>query len=109
MVTFFLGYSELSRGPLLTLMPKIQFSFPPEITIWLLGAFWAAVALLHILFMVCLWNDAQRLREQGRPTGVLSPFVWGFAALLLGLVVVAFYWLVHYSRFARQPQFSLRR
>lgn len=89
-------------------MPNIQIPLPPEVAIWLFGAFWAAVALLRILFMACLWNDAQRLRDQGRPTGVLTPFVWGFAALLLGLAVVALYWVVHYSRFARQHQFASR-
>lgn len=58
--------------------------------------------LMHILFTVCIWNDASRLRQQGRATVVLTPFVWGLTALFMGLVAVAFYWLCHYSRFGRR-------
>ena len=61
--------------------------------------FLGAIVLLNIMFMVCLWNDAGRLRERGRSTVVLTPFVWGLSALVLGLVAVALYWLCHYSQF----------
>jgi hypothetical protein len=57
--------------------------------------------LLHITLAYCLVGDTDRLRAQGRPVMVLTPFAWSLAALLLGLVAVAFYWVCHYSRFAR--------
>jgi amino acid transporter len=64
--------------------------------------FAAAIILLHILFAVCIASDMTRLRERGRPIIILTPFLWAFAALMLGLVAVAFYWLCHYSRFTRK-------
>ncbi|RYD83631.1 MAG: hypothetical protein EOP84_07615 [Verrucomicrobiaceae bacterium] len=83
-------------------MPNIQVPFSSGVTFWFFGLFWVALALLHVLFMFSLWTDAERLRAQGRSTSVLTPFVWGFSALLLGMMAVALYWLVHYSRLGRQ-------
>jgi hypothetical protein len=64
--------------------------------------FGVAIILLHILFAVCIDNDMTGLRAKGRPIIVLTPFLWTFAVLFLGLVAVAFYWLCHYSRFTRR-------
>lgn len=64
--------------------------------------FLAAVILLRILFTTCIANDINLLRARGRPIIVLTPFLWVFAVLMLGLVAVAFYWLCHYSRFNRK-------
>lgn len=61
----------------------------------------AAMILMHILFAVCVRRDAGRRLNETRPLVLLTPFVWALAALLLGLVGVAFYWLCHYSRFYR--------
>jgi uncharacterized membrane protein (DUF4010 family) len=61
-----------------------------------------AFIVLQILFMVCVWNDGKRLEQSGRPTVVLTPFAWGLAALLTGLMAVALYWVAHYSSFARK-------
>ena len=61
-----------------------------------------AFVVLHILFMCCIMNDAKRLQQGGRSTAVLTPFAWGLAAALLGLMAVALYWVAHYSTFARK-------
>jgi cell division protein FtsX len=60
-----------------------------------------AMFVMHILFAVCICNDTSRLREQKRLVVVLTPFAWTLAALVLGLIAVAFYWLCHYSSFSR--------
>jgi hypothetical protein len=63
-----------------------------------------ATIVLHILFAVCVWNDASQRRQKNQPLMILTDFTWSLAALLLGLVAVAFYWLCHYSRFfKREP------
>ena len=81
---------------------RINFSGLGELTGVFSLLFLGATALLHILFAVCIWNDASRLRERGQSTVVLTPFAWGLAALLMGLVAVALYWICHYSRFVRR-------
>jgi cell division protein FtsX len=63
-----------------------------------------ATIVLHILFAVCIWNDASQRLQKNQPLIILTDFTWSLAALLLGLVAVAFYWLCHYSRFfKREP------
>lgn len=64
--------------------------------------FAAAMILLHIFFTVCISDDMSRLKDKGRPIILLTPILWAFTVLLLGLVAVAFYWLCHYSRFTRR-------
>jgi hypothetical protein len=64
--------------------------------------FAAAMVLLHILFAVRISDDLNQLEDKGRPIIVLTPNLWVFAVLLLGLVAVAFYWLCHYSRLTRK-------
>ena len=61
----------------------------------------AAMILMHIMFAICIWQDASQRRIGGRPLVLLTPFVWALAALLLGLLGVAFYWVCHHSRFYR--------
>jgi hypothetical protein len=63
--------------------------------------FAVAMIVMHITFAVCISRDAERLQNQGRLGAMLPPFAWALAALALGLVAVAFYWLCHYSRFSR--------
>ncbi len=58
--------------------------------------------ILHLVLMKCVWADGQRLRLGGRTTVVLTPFAWALAALMRGLLGVAFYWLAHYSSFVRK-------
>ena len=82
MHTTFTSLGEI--GPILTLL------------------FLAATVLLHILFVFCIWNDAGRLRDNGRTTVVLTPFVWGLAVLVGGIVAVGLYWLCHHSRLGRR-------
>jgi hypothetical protein len=60
-----------------------------------------AMIVMHVLFAVCIKRDADLRRIGGRPLVLLTPFVWALAALLLGLVGVAFYWVCHHSRFYR--------
>lgn len=57
---------------------------------------------LHILFAVCIWNDASQRRLEERRVVILTDFTWALAALLLGLIAVAFYWLCHYSEFVKR-------
>ena len=64
--------------------------------------FAVAIVVLHILFAICISNDMTELRAKGRPIIVLTPFLWAFAVLFLGLVAIAFYWVCHYSRFTRR-------
>ena len=61
-----------------------------------------AMIVMHITFAVCISKDTARLRERNQPVVVLTPFAWGLAALVLGLIAVAFYWLCHYSRFIKR-------
>lgn len=79
------------------LFPILHWQFSGFIA----AVFAVAMVIMHVSFAVCVFNDAGRLRWQGRSIVVLSPFVWGLAALVLGLMGVAFYWLCHYSRFSR--------
>lgn len=62
--------------------------------------FLLAAGLLHFMAMVCVLGDANRLRERGRSTVILTPFVWALAALIGGLIAVGLYWLFHHSRLA---------
>jgi small-conductance mechanosensitive channel len=61
-----------------------------------------AVLIFHCLLMNCVSDDANRRRAAGKSLVILTPRVWAFGALLMGLLAVAFYWLCHYSRFARR-------
>jgi hypothetical protein len=81
-----------------------QFAIPTlgELSVLLAIVFGVAMILLHILFAVRVSDDMNRLKDKGQPIIVLTPMVWAFAVLLLGLVAVAFYWLCHYSRLTRR-------
>jgi hypothetical protein len=63
-------------------------------TVFIMG-----MILMQIMFGVCIWRDANQRLIGGRPLILLTPFVWALAALLSGLLGVAFYWVCHYSRF----------
>ena len=58
--------------------------------------------VLHIVFTVCVWKDADRLHYQGRSTVILPAFIWGLTTLFFGLPALALYWAVHHSRLARR-------
>jgi cell division protein FtsX len=79
------------------------FMFPAlgSLGVLIAAIFSIAMIVMHITFAVCISKDTARLREQNRLVVVLTPFVWGLAALVLGLIAVAFYWLCHYSKFSR--------
>ena len=81
-----------------------QFIIPAfgQLSVPLVLLFALAMVVLHILFAVCIANDMGQFQKRGRPIIVLTPFLWTFAALLLGLIVMAFYWLCHYSRLTRR-------
>ena len=83
---------------------NINFSGLGEIGPILTLLFLAATVLLHILFVFCIWSDAGRLREQGRPTVILTPFVWGLTVLVAGIFAVGLYWFCDHSRFGRRDK-----
>lgn len=58
-------------------------------------------ALLHIIFAGAIARDAGRLDKQGIATFLVSGVTWAFATLVGGIPVVAIYWLIHRSSFAR--------
>ena len=81
-----------------------QFIFPVlgQLGELLAIAFAVAMVVLHIWFAVRISDDLNRLEDKGRPIIVLTPNLWVFVVLLLGLAAVAFYWLCHYSRLTRK-------
>jgi hypothetical protein len=62
----------------------------------------AATVVLHVLFAGCVLKDAHLRVAKQQPVIILTCFTWALAALMLGLIAVAFYWLCHYSRFYRK-------
>lgn len=55
------------------------------------------VLALHVILAQAVANDVDKLHTSGRRPRFLGSAGWPFAALVLGLVTVAFYWAVHYS------------
>jgi len=85
---------------------NLPFAFPAlgPLAGFLAVLFALGMIVLHITLAISLSQDMSRLRAQGRPVMVLTPFTWGLAALVLGLIAVVFYWVCHYSRFARMEK-----
>jgi hypothetical protein len=57
----------------------------------------AAVAIVHILFAVGVYQHAAVGAIRGRRTELVSPMVWAFATLVGGVLVASAYWLIHAS------------
>ena len=63
---------------------------------WIGIIFIVGYVMLHIFVAVEIYKDAQKL-SYSKSLFLGSYKLWGFAGLLLGPVVVPFYWVFHYS------------
>ncbi|MCW5588223.1 MAG: hypothetical protein KIT27_01040 [Legionellales bacterium] len=55
-------------------------------------------AILHVLFAGAVARDAGQMHKIGRRPALVGAVTWSFATLLGGIVTVAIYWFIHYSR-----------
>ncbi len=60
--------------------------------------FMALYALVVVILIAAVINDAQNRKLTNRGTFLVGPFVWGMIILLTGGFTGALaYWLIHYS------------
>lgn len=63
-----------------------------------LTRFWPAlIVAAHLLFAIGIARDAGQRRDRGTAL-FLDQLTWGIGVLVFGLVAVALYWTIHYSR-----------
>lgn len=63
------------------------------------GAIALATVILHAIYAMAVWYDADSLAEKhNRSPQLLGPVMWSLTALVFGLVGLAVYWLVNRSR-----------
>lgn len=86
------------------------FGFPPVLSLQITtiaGLLTLASAVVHVMFAIGVHADGQR-RIAGRQRVLFGPpWMWGLGVLVMGLPLIAFYWLVHHSQWvaaANVPQ-----
>ena len=57
------------------------------------------VLLAHGLRAKATVNDIDRMYEAGREPRFMSPSGWAFIVFVMGLLGIAFFWVVHHSNF----------
>lgn len=53
--------------------------------------------VLHFILAVAVWATARRAQRSGIVLTFLSPFFWGVATLIGGVLVAGLYWVIHHS------------
>lgn len=53
--------------------------------------------VLHFTLAVAVWATARRAQRSGIVLTFLSPFFWGVATLIGGVLVAGLYWVIHHS------------
>jgi hypothetical protein len=53
--------------------------------------------LLHFILAIAVWATARRAQRSGTVLTYFSPFFWGFATLIGGVLVAGLYWVIHHS------------
>lgn len=53
--------------------------------------------VLHLILTVAVWATARRTHRTGIVLTFLSPFFWGVATLIGGVLVAGLYWIIHHS------------
>ncbi len=54
---------------------------------FLVIGFFLGGVIVHIALAMAVWQDADRLDRDGRPTLFVSPIFWAFMTLMGGLLV----------------------
>lgn len=58
---------------------------------------------LHLWLSVLVWADARVVNDSKGGAFLRVPALWGFIALVTGILGLALYWLVHYSSLRSRP------
>jgi len=53
--------------------------------------------VLHFILAIAVWATARRAQRSGITLTFLSPFFWGVATLIGGVLVAGLYWVIHHS------------
>jgi hypothetical protein len=83
----------------------MNFNLPPDlapVAAIAFAVFWIAILCVHIAFTLATYYDASLLNRRGTGTIFVSPFIWGLAVLIGGLVTVTIYWAMHHSELRRK-------
>jgi len=72
-----------------------------------LSAIVGAIALfvVQVLIAIALGADAKDRAERSKPVAFFGPGLWFLAAVFGGFVVLALYWVMHYSSLRRPEEF----
>lgn len=74
----------------------MNFNLPPTIALLVVSVFWLVTALVHIVFAIAVFKDAEKLEASGA-THFVPGMIWGIATLIGGVVTVGIYWVIHHS------------
>ncbi len=66
-----------------------------------------ALAVLHLIFAVGVFQAAHRGQQNGGRCWLVSPIVWALATVVLGPFFAAVYWAMHHSNFGGFDQSGL--
>ncbi len=58
-------------------------------------------ALLHVMIAAGVAKDVGHRNKRRAPTHFIPGIVWVLSALIGGILLLAVYWLIHYSSLAR--------
>jgi hypothetical protein len=59
--------------------------------------YWAAIAIIHILLAVGVYDAEKQLKRENRPTILAPGWVWAVATLIGGVVTAGIYWAINHS------------
>ena len=75
----------------------MNFNLPAGVATTVISLFWLATALVHIVFAIGVFKDAEKLVANNRETQFVPSFVWSMATLVGGVFVAGIYWAMHHS------------
>lgn len=68
----------------------------------IVGVYVLAIVILHLLFSFYIYKDTCQRQKLNYAVLFFPAQMWVFAALIMGLWIVAFYWVCHYSEFFKK-------